>query len=182
MNRQSSTMLVAMLFTACTTSPGPMIDAPSEKPRTDSMSMRYSELVLKLMGDWIDSISEPGAVIHEQWQRTDDGFHSGLGFVMVEQDTVFIEHLSLACDSIGAVSYDVRVPSQNEGGTVRFPLTACIGDSMVFENPAHDFPQRIVYAFQANGDWIARVSGQGKDGAQRGFSYRFKRAMAQATP
>lgn len=140
------------------------------------MSIRFGDLVLKLMGAWTDSVSEPGALVHEIWRRTDDAFCSGLGFVMVENDTVFIEHIWLAPDdSTGAVSYNVRVPSQNDGGTVRFALTACAGDSMVFENPAHDFPQRIVYAFQANGEWIARVSGQGKDGASRGFSYRFKR-------
>jgi hypothetical protein len=147
------------------------------------MSMRYSDLVLKLMGAWTDSVSEPGALVHEIWRRTDDAFYSGLGFVMVENDTVFIEHIALTFDdSTGAVSYDVRVPSQNDGGTVAFALTACAGDSMVFENPAHDFPQRIVYALQANGDWIARVSGQGKDGASRGFSYRFKRLEIQPTP
>jgi hypothetical protein len=141
----------------------------------DSNRARYNLLVPKLIGDWTDRVSEPGAVIHERWQRTDDGCHTGIGFVMVEKDTVFIERLSLAVDSSGAVSYDVRVPSQNAGGIVRFPLTACIGDSMVFANPSHDFPQRIVYALQSDGDWIARVSGQGKDGTPRGFSYRFKR-------
>ncbi|MBK8226892.1 MAG: hypothetical protein IPK70_06930 [Flavobacteriales bacterium] len=167
--------LFAMLWTACGTSPSPATDAAPDKPPTDSMSIHYSDLVLKLMGAWTDSVSEPGALVHEIWRRTDDAFYSGLGFVMVEKDTVFIEHIALAYDSAGHVSYNVRVPSQNEGGTVRFPLTSCIGDSMVFENPAHDFPQRIAYALQANGDWIARVSGQGKDGAMRGFSYRFKR-------
>lgn len=148
----------------------------------DSNLVRYSGLVLELMGDWTDSVSEPGALIRERWARTDDGFHSGLGWVMAGNDTVFIEHLSLAYDSSGTVSYDVRVPSQNEGGTVRFPLTACIGDSMVFENPAHDFPQRIVYALQSNGDWIARVSGMGKNGEQRGFRYRFTRTADQLAP
>lgn len=178
MNRYQAFILGTALLVACSTPPDPMADAIPVKPHSDSMSIRYSDLVLKLMGDWTDSMSEPGAVIHEQWQRTDDGFHLGLGFVMVEKDTVFIEHLTLAYDSAGRASYDVRVPSQNDGGTVRFPLTACIGDSMLFENPAHDFPQRIVYALQSNGDWIARVTGLGKDGAQRGFSYRFTRAAA----
>lgn len=166
----------ALLLVACGTPEAPAEEIPA-KP-VDSTTARYRELVLKLMGAWTDSVSEPGALVHEIWSRTDDAFHAGTGFVMVGQDTVFIEHLSLAYDSTGTPSYDVRVPSQSEGGMVRFPLTACIGDSMVFENPAHDFPQRIVYALQADGDWIARVSGMGKDGTPRGFSYRFKRVAS----
>lgn len=173
-------LTAALLLVACGTPNAPSEDVPA-KP-VDSTSVRYSELVLKLMGAWTDSVSEPGALVHEIWSRTDDGFHAGTGFVMVGQDTVFVELLSLAYDSTGLPSYDVRVPSQNEGGMVRFPLTACNGDSMVFENPAHDFPQRIVYALQENGDWIARVSGQGKEGESRGFSYRFKRAAATPSP
>lgn len=164
----------ALLLVACGTSNAPAEEVPATP--IDSSTARYSNLVLKLMGDWTDSVSEPGAVIHERWQRTGDGFHSGIGFVMVEKDTVFIEHLSLAYDSAGRASYDVRVPSQNEGGTVRFPLTSCIGDSMVFENPAHDFPQRIAYALQPDGEWHTRVSGPGKEGGWRVLRYRFKRA------
>lgn len=173
-------LTAALLLVACGTPNAPSEDVPA-KP-VDSTSVRYSELVLKLMGAWTDSVSEPGALVHEIWSRTDDGFHAGTGFVMVGQDTVFVELLSLAYDSTGLPSYDVRVPSQNEGGMVRFPLTACNGDSMVFENPAHDFPQRIVYALQADGDWIARVSALGKEGESRGFSYRFKRVADPSAP
>ncbi|HRD51436.1 MAG TPA: DUF6265 family protein [Flavobacteriales bacterium] len=141
----------------------------------DSNAHRLGGLILKLMGDWTDATTEPGAIVHERWSRTDDAFYSGLGFVMVDKDTVFIEHLHLAGDSSGRIAYNVRVPSQNEGDAVSFALTLCAGDSMVFENPAHDFPQRIAYALQADGDWIARVSGPGKDGKLRVLRYRFKR-------
>lgn len=165
---------VAPFLAACGASSAPAGTVPAEV--ADSTTARYSGLVLKLMGDWTDSVSEPGAVIHERWQRTDDGFHAGIGFVMAGNDTVFIEHLSLAYDSAGKASYDVRMPSQHAGEAVRFPLTACIGDSMVFENPAHDFPQRIVYALQPNGEWHARVSGPGKEGGWRVLRYRFRGA------
>lgn len=163
----------ALLLLACGTPNAPAEEIPAKL--VDGTTARYSELVLKLMGAWTDSVSEPGAVVHELWTENEHDFHSGTGFVMVGKDTVFIEHIQLALPSTGRAGYRVRVPSQNEGEEVFFALAACIGDSMVFENPAHDFPQRIVYALQTNGDWIARVSGQGKDGAPRGFSYRFKR-------
>lgn len=140
----------------------------------DSHAVRMSELVLKLMGDWTDEQTEPGAVVHERWRRTDDAFYSGIGFVMAGLDTVFIEHLNISADSAGKVVYRVRVPSQNAGEEIDFVLTECRGDSMVFENPAHDFPTRIAYTLEADGTWIARVSGPGKDGSPRMLKYSFK--------
>lgn len=113
--------------------------------------------------------------MRERWRRLEDGGYEGIGFVMVEKDTVFVEHLRIAPDSAGRMAYRVRVPSQNHGDAVAFMLTACAGDSMVFENPAHDFPRRISYALQPDGAWIARVSGPGKTGGLRVLRYRFKR-------
>lgn len=169
-------LAVALALIGCGAPQEPATTTPAAP--VDSMAYRYSSLVLQLMGDWVDAESEPGAIIHERWKRTDDGFHSGIGFVMVGTDTVFIEHLSLAPDSAGRISYDARIPSQNGGDAVPFLLTACSGDSMVFENPAHDFPQRIVYALQADGRWRARVGGPGKDGAWRTERFLFSRAAS----
>jgi len=159
--------------------------APTASPDTDAATgpapadrrvKRCGELMPKLMGDWIDAESEPGAVIHERWKPTGNGTYSGIGFVMADKDTVFIEHLWVASDRMGAIAYNVRVPSQDAGAPVAFSLTECAGDSMVFENPMHDFPRRIAYALQHDGTWYATVSGPGKDGSPRTLSYRFKPA------
>jgi len=176
MKKFAHVLAAALLLAACGTPSAPT-EEDTRNP-VDSTEVRYSELVLKLIGAWTDSVSEPGAVVYEHWVANEFDFHSGTGFVMVGKDTVFVEHLQLVLPGTGHAGYNVRVPSQNEGEEIFFPLTACIGDSMVFENPSHDFPQRIVYALQANGDWIAHVSGAGKDGAPRGFSYRFKRVAS----
>lgn len=165
---------MAPILSACGTSSAPAEEAGPQQ--ADGLAARYDDLAPRLLGDWTDSVSEPGTVIHERWQRASDGSHTGMGFVMAGNDTIFIEHLGIARDSAGAVAYRVRVPSQHQGGTVSFALIRCIGDSMVFENPAHDFPQRIVYAWQPNGEWHARVSGPGKEGGWRVLRYRFKRA------
>lgn len=173
--------ILAVQAVSCATPAEPNADAgqPAETV-VDSTVARFSELVPNLMGDWTDTETEPGAIVHERWNRTDDAFYSGIGFVMVEKDTVFIEHLNLSTDSANRIAYKVRVPWQNEGGTVSFALTHCGGDSMVFENPAHDFPQRICYALRPDGDWTAHVSGPGKDGKPRSFRYRFKRTSAKS--
>lgn len=167
--------LSLVLFMACGQAPVNPAQPALEQVPLDSNAVRLGELVLKLMGDWTDDQAEPGAVVHERWKRTDDAFYSGLGFVMAGLDTVFIEHLNISADSAGVIAYRVRVPSQNAGEEIDFALTSCVGDSMVFENPAHDFPTRITYALEGNGTWTARVSGPGKDGSTRTLRYSFSR-------
>ncbi|MBK9175676.1 MAG: hypothetical protein IPM46_04925 [Flavobacteriales bacterium] len=170
-------LTLAALLLSCG---GPAAE-PNTKPANEAVAIvnnnanRFGELVLKLLGDWTDEEAEPGAVVHERWSRTDDAFYSGIGFVMVEKDTVFIEHLRITVDSVGVPSYHARIPSQNAGGEIAFRMSTCAGDSMVFENAAHDFPQRISYALQLDGTWSVRVVGPGKDGNLRIERLRFKR-------
>jgi hypothetical protein len=49
---------------------------------------------------------------------------------------------------------------------VAFPLVSVTDDTVVFENPDHDFPQRITY--QRNGDdsVTATVEAPGRDGGE----------------
>jgi hypothetical protein len=45
---------------------------------------------------------------------------------------------------------------------------------VMFENPAHDFPQRIIYRLQADGGIAARIEGT-RDGKVRGVDFPMKR-------
>ena len=131
-------------------------------------------LALKLEGEWLDVQEDGKTVFHEQWERTDDRFHTGLGFVMSGEDTVFIEHLNIHAAE-GGVFYSARIPSQNNGAYVDFRLTAANTNSLVFENKEHDFPQRIVYALRSDDTWKVSVSGPGKE-RLRTEHYHFRRA------
>ncbi len=168
-------LCASLLLFACGSAPEPEPAAP-RSPEADSPASRLNELMSRLVGDWTDEQTEPGAVVHERWRSSSDGAYTGIGFVMAGLDTVFIEYLRISADSMGRIAYRVRVPSQNAGDEVDFTLTSCVGDSMVFENPAHDFPTRIAYAAELDGSWTARVSGPGKDGAPRTLRYSFRRA------
>lgn len=168
-------LCASLLLLACGSAPEPEPTGP-QPLSTDSNATRLNELMPRLVGDWTDEQTEPGAVVHERWRPSSDGAYTGIGFVMAGLDTVFIEHLRISADSVGNIAYRVRVPSQNAGEEVDFTLTSCTGDSMVFENLAHDFPTRIAYAAELDGSWTARVSGPGKDGAPRTLRYSFRRA------
>lgn len=175
MKQSLFTLCGSLLLFACGSAPPPEPAAPQPLP-TDSIAARLNELIPRLVGDWTDEQTEPGAIVHERWRQSSDGSYTGIGFVMAGLDTVFIEHLRISADSVGRIAYRVRVPSQNAGEEVDFALTTCMGDSMVFENPAHDFPTRIAYAAEPDGSWTASVSGPGKDGAPRTLCYSFRRA------
>jgi hypothetical protein len=45
------------------------------------------------------------------------------------------------------VFYTPTVPDQNDAKPVPFRMVSYEGHVVVFENPDHDFPQRIVYRF-----------------------------------
>lgn len=50
-----------------------------------------------------------------------------------------------------------------------------MGDKrVVFENPAHDFPQRVIYWREADGSMKARIEGT-MQGKERGIEWRFER-------
>ena len=43
---------------------------------------------------------------------------------------------------------------------VEFSVKELTKDRVVFENPSHDFPTRIIYEFKSNGQLLARIEGQ----------------------
>jgi Domain of unknown function (DUF6265) len=52
-----------------------------------------------------------------------------------------------------------------------FTATTTSEREVIFENPAHDFPQRIIYRLQAGGNLAARIEGGGK-----GIDFPMRRA------
>ncbi len=128
----------------------------------DGPLVHLDRMAERLSGDWVDTSADGHTVFHEQWQRTDGTLHTGLGFVMSGADTVFIEHLKIHSNGKEGW-YSARIPSQNDGVFIDFKLEHASNDSLVFTNAAHDFPQRIRYAWDPDGAWNVVVSGVVKD-------------------
>ncbi|MDQ3100785.1 MAG: DUF6265 family protein, partial [Bacteroidota bacterium] len=109
-----------------------------------------------------DDQGDDSTVFHEQWTKVDQRNYTGIGFVMMRLDTVSIERLGIQLTDSGTY-YSAQIPSQNQGRAVHFKLTSA-ADSLVFENPQHDFPQRIVYAPDNTTGWKVKVSGRQQGG------------------
>lgn len=103
----------------------------------------------------------------EIWQNHDT-FLSGQVINIENEDTLLVENLKIFRDK-NETYYQATVPSQNEGKPVRFKLTAHSSNSFQFENPEHDFPQKIVYTFLNKKELLAIISGGIK---QISFNYQ----------
>lgn len=125
-----------------------------------------------LVGKWQDVQDSGRTIFNEQWEQAADGSFSGLGFVLSGKDTVFIEHLGIVPYN-GVPHYAATIQTRNAGAAVLFELIHQ-QDSLVFSNPRHDFPQRIVYVPNSSGGWDVTVSGI-EEGARVKDHYHFKR-------
>jgi hypothetical protein len=110
-----------------------------------------------LLGTW--SGGRPGKELVEIWEKQDDSTYLGRGCMVKGRDTVVQESVSLQ-ERNGQLYYIPTVAGQNDGRAVRFTLTAISDRHMVFENPAHDFPQKITYTLIHPDSLLAEISGK----------------------
>ena len=102
-------------------------------------------------------------VIEEQWNKPAGGQMMGVARTIRSGKVVQHEFLLIDTDAEG-VFYLPRL--SNGAEPVKFRLTTQSASEAIFENPAHDFPQRILYR-KTDGGLFARIDGKqnGKDRA-----------------
>lgn len=120
-----------------------------------------------MSGHWC--IQQGGEQIEEQWLGAAGGMMVGASRTITPKRTQF-EFLRI--ELAGGVPTYVAQP--NGGKPTSFQRTDGGADWVRFENPAHDFPQRIEY--RRNGDaLLAEIAGPGEDGAEFKIPFEFKR-------
>jgi hypothetical protein len=121
-----------------------------------------------LAGCW--SFTANGRTVDEQWMRPAGGVMLGMSRAVREGRAPTVEFVVLRVDG-GRLVYDARPEGQTR---TLFPLAKSGADEVVFENPAHDFPQRVIYRRVGADQIRARVEGRTSNGEQ-GFDYPFTR-------
>ena len=76
----------------------------------------------------------------------------------------------------GVLIYTAKPARQPQAS---FRVTAADGDAVVFENPTHDFPQRISYRRQPDGSLLARIEGELR-GQPRAVEFPMRRVACPA--
>jgi hypothetical protein len=139
--------------------------AIAQKPGQDA-----ARAFAMLQGTW----KVDGRETYEKWESADSVL-CGKGYKIKNGVEIVTEQLEIKLID-GVIYYLATVANQNEGATVRFKLTESGSDVLVFENPEHDFPKKIIYR-KVNDDEIAvQVLGAG----DKGFSQRFLRQKPAA--
>jgi len=123
-----------------------------------------------LAGTW--QMPQEKGMLYEVWELDSDTMLLGRSFSVSGKDTIPEETVQLSW-SKGAITYSPTVVDQNKGLPVIFTLKSIGISGFLFENKAHDFPQRIRY--QPKGDTLlASVSGKMADGV-REIKYSYVR-------
>jgi hypothetical protein len=111
-----------------------------------------------LTGNWTRTNPKPGRSGFEFWQRVSSTEMTGRGINLKGTDTTFVEKLKIVVNE-NSIFYVADVPQNKE--PVLFKATEVTQSSIVFENPQHDFPKKITYAFDGQ-KLKATISGDGK--------------------
>jgi hypothetical protein len=119
-----------------------------------------------LIGQWENKT--PEGYLTETWTKDNDSTFSGQSyFIVKEKDTVHFESIVLMQVNDDLI-YQPIVKGQNEDQPVDFKLTSDAEDSFTFENPKHDYPQKITYKKSNDKSLTATISGlqQGKQSSE----------------
>lgn len=99
-------------------------------------------------------------LIYESWSKTSDELLTGKSYYTENGDTMLLETIEIK-QIDGELFYCPAVSNQNEGKAIEFKLTSKKPNELIFENPEHDFPKKIVYIKDGN-NINAWIEGDGK--------------------
>jgi hypothetical protein len=121
-----------------------------------------------MQGCWARNGAEAGTV--EQWTAPAGGTMLGMSRTVKGGKTIEHEFIQIREVEPGVLGY-IAMPSRQAMAT--FKLARQEGDTWTFENPAHDFPQRVIYR-RDGADLVARIEGSIK-GKTRAIDFPMKR-------
>ncbi len=94
------------------------------------------------LGSWENNTREMN--FREIWTKENDSLYKVHSFITIKNDTVFNENVALL-ERNDSLFYIVSVKNQNNEKPVSFYMSSFKNDEITFENPTHDFPNKIIY-------------------------------------
>lgn len=113
-----------------------------------------------LIGTWHNN--DKNAPSTETWTQSSTTTMHGVSYIVAAKDTVFYESIVLK-QIKDELFYTVTSKGQKDNRPVSFKLTSFEDDCAIFENPEHDFPQKIIYKLINKDSIVATILGD-KDG------------------
>ncbi|MEO8648274.1 MAG: DUF6265 family protein [Acidobacteriota bacterium] len=151
-----------LVFAAVSLLSAVVIAVPAERRGLNELAM--------FSGCWERSDKNGAVIVSEQWMKPAGTSILGMGRTVRDGKTVDHEFMRIENRADGL--YFVARPKANAEET-EFKLKSRTANSFTFENPEHDFPQRVIYSF-GNGTMTGRIEGNNK-GKPMGIDFPFKK-------
>ena len=127
-----------------------------------------------LAGCWEASKPDKGFMLSEQWMKPNGGMMVGMGRTIQDGRAADYEFMRIeqTGDSLRFFAKPKANPDETPFDMIRFSES-----EVAFENPKHDFPQRVIYRRDGT-NLTARIEGT-KDGKTRGIDFPYSRAKCE---
>lgn len=153
MTKQYFLLLFVTLGIAC---------VPNKKSETTGFTIFEGKWQIKASGIFV-----------EEWKKENDSLLIGKSYMKKGDSIIPMENMKLVFRK-DSVFYVPTVLNQNGGKPVSFYLSKKNDSLFMFENPKHDFPQRIMYAFSGKNKLLVTIDGK-INGAYRKEDFSFVR-------
>lgn len=124
----------------------------------------------EMAGCWEREEKSKNLLVTEQWMKPAGTSILGMGRTVKNGKTVDHEFMRIEQRTDGI--YFVAKPKANESETA-FKLKSFSAKEAVFENPEHDFPQRVIYRIGAT-KMVGRIEGD-RNGKPAGIDFPFEK-------
>ena len=142
----------------------PLVAAEKNSPKTTVASLGW------LAGEWV--FERNWRVVTERWGAPAGGMMLGTSHTVAKEKTVEYEFVLIRAEANGDIVYVAKPSGQREAS---FKLVRASERELVFENPEHDFPQRISYTLKDDQTLVAAIEGA-KNGKPRRVEFPYRRA------
>lgn len=109
-----------------------------------------------LLGSW-ETKSADGT-LSENWKKVNDSTYEGQSYFVKGKDTLHFETVTLQQKG-EELSYLTTIQGQSNDKPISFVLTETTEKQLVFENPKHDYPQKISYSHISKDSLVTEISG-----------------------
>lgn len=143
---------------------------PNEDPKTLGYDNLLDNEAAWLLGKW-ENQTESGKSI-EFWRKINDSLYRSESYIIENNDTISYEQIDLIKKN-NALEFIPTVKGQNHDSAIVFKQIQGNKNQLIFEDPSHDFPQKISYTQYGSDSLYAEISGNlnGKPNAI-GFPYK----------
>ena len=107
-----------------------------------------------MKGCW--SWTRNGHETAEHWLKPAGGTMLGISRTVANGKTVEFEFTQIRQDEKGDIFFTAKPSGQPEA---TFKMIKGSGNEVIFENPQHDFPQRVIYRRQDDNSLLGRIEG-----------------------